>query len=90
MRHVMGLENVTYRSMLPQNPWRPIADSDSASADPECSSVFSIDNLLDEEESEWASGEFEWEGPAGDQLFPDIYPFFPKGRYLRFTEAAGR
>lgn len=86
LRRVMGLENTTYQSVLPQIPWRPVADSDSASAENECSSIFSIDHLLDEEESDRGSGEFEWEGPPGDPLFPDIYPHLPQGRYLHFKE----
>ena len=79
LRRIMGLENVTYRSMLPQNEWQPISEAGSDSSDRRNREENWIESFEDEE-SDRGEGEYEWEGPPGDPLFPDVYPYFPRGR----------
>ena len=79
LRRIMGLENVTYRSLLPQNEWQQISESGSESSDRRNREELSIQSFSIEE-SDRGSGEYEWEGPPGQPLFPDVYPYYPQGR----------
>lgn len=94
LRSVMNLTTQTYHSKVARHVWLgPLASASSDSAAlGEADSMGSLPEDSDSD-SERESGEYEWQGPPGNPMFPDpslLSGRYPEGRWVRTQKGLER